>query len=110
MPRKEKSIGDLHVKKLMKNCLNIMFHEYIVMTLEGKIGCGIACGGFRNGGQETTLQNIHTFLLQQNIKVISDGFPYSHAGATIVGEAESDEIGKQTIENLMKNIITMMGS
>lgn len=97
------------MKTIMDRCVLFRPSYQLPLELEGKIGCGIACGAFRNGGQETTLQNIHTFLLQQNIKVISDGFPYSHAGATIVGDVKSDEIGKQTIENLMKNIITMIG-
>ena len=96
------------MKTIMDRCVLFRSSYQHPLELEGKIGCGIACGEFRNGGQETTLQNIHTFLLQQNMKVISDGFPYSHAGATMVGEAKSDEIGKETIENLMKNIIKMM--
>jgi len=81
-----------------------------VPELSGKTGCGIACGGFRNGGQETTLQNIHTFLLQQNIKAISDGFPYSHAGAAIVGNAAEDTLGLETIENMTKNLLKHMNS
>ncbi|MBN1562877.1 MAG: flavodoxin family protein, partial [Anaerolineae bacterium] len=46
-------------------------------ALAGKTGGGIACGGFRNGGQELTLQNIQTFLLQHNMRAISDGSPYA---------------------------------
>lgn len=76
--------------------------------MAGKIGCGIACGGFRNGGQELTLVNIQTFLLQHNMLAISDGPRYSHSGATIVGEAQSDEVGLKTIDNLMYNLTTML--
>jgi multimeric flavodoxin WrbA len=73
--------------------------------LSGKIGAGIACGGFRNGGQELTLQCMHTFFLQQDMSAIADGPRFSHSGATIVGEAEKDEIGLQTVRNLTDKII-----
>ncbi len=72
--------------------------------LSGKIGAGIACGGFRNGGQELTLQNLQTFFLQQDMYAISDGPGFSHSGATIVGRAAEDAIGLRTIENLAKRI------
>jgi multimeric flavodoxin WrbA len=75
--------------------------------LSGKFGAGIACGGFRNGGQELTLQCMHTFFLQQDMFAIADGPRYSHSGATIVGNAVDDEIGLQTIRNLVARIITL---
>ncbi|MFC2138343.1 flavodoxin family protein [Bacteroidota bacterium] len=95
------------MKVLMDRC--VLFRPSYEMELElsGKIGCGIACGGFRNGGQEITLQNIHTFLLQQNMRVINDGFSFSHAGGTIVGEAKEDKLGLQTIDNLVENLKKM---
>ena len=74
------------------------------MEMAGKVGAGIACGAFRNGGQETTLQNIQTYLLQQNMQVINDGFGYSHAGGTIVGTAKDDSLGLRTVENLAHNM------
>ena len=74
------------------------------MEMAGKIGAGIACGAFRNGGQETTLQNIQTYLLQQNMQVINDGSGYSHAGGTIVGLAKDDTLGLRTVENLARNM------
>ena len=78
------------------------------LELAGKVGAGIACAGFRNGGQETTLQNIHTFLLQQNMRVVSDGRGYSHAGGTIMGEAKEDTLGLRTVENLARNMYHML--
>jgi len=94
-------------KALMDRCVLFRPSYERRPRLSGKIGCGIACGGFRNGGQETTLQNIHTFLLQQNFKVINDGFPYSHAGGTVVGETLEDQLGLQTIDRLMDNLREM---
>ena len=76
--------------------------------MSGKVGGGIACAGFRNGGQETTLQNIHTFLLQQNMRVVSDGEGFSHAGGTIAGEAKDDPLGLRTVENLARNMMRML--
>ena len=68
--------------------------------LSGKVGTGIACGGFRNGGQELTLQSMHTFFLQQDMYAIADGPRFSHSGAAIVGRASEDRVGLQTLENL----------
>jgi multimeric flavodoxin WrbA len=92
-------------KTMMDRCVAFRPSYEKGLELDGKIGCGIACGGFRNGGQETTLQNIHTFLLQQAMKAINDGFPYSHAGAAIAGVASEDELGLGTIRNMMENLL-----
>jgi multimeric flavodoxin WrbA len=95
------------VKNMMDRTVLLRNSEKDEYKLTGKIGCGIACGWFRNGGQETTLQNIQTYLLQQNLKVINDGYEYCHAGGTIVGVAKDDELGLKTIRNMMKNILIM---
>ncbi len=78
------------------------------LELAGKTGCAIACGNFRNGGQETTIQNIHTFLLQHNMKVINDGAGFSHTGATIAGDARTDKLGLQTVKNMALNLKKMI--
>jgi multimeric flavodoxin WrbA len=96
------------MKIMMDRCALLRPSYEKEMEASGKIGCGIACGGFRNGGQETTLQNIHTFLLQQNMMVISDGLGYSHAGGTIVGSAADDTLGLRTIDNATRNLIKML--
>jgi len=72
--------------------------------LSGKVGAGIACGGFRNGGQELTLQAMHTYFLQQDIYAIADGPGYSHSGAAIVGRAAEDPVGLRTVENMALRI------
>ena len=76
--------------------------------LSGKIGAGIACGGFRNGGQELTLQCMHTFFLQQDMYAIADGPRFSHSGATIVGKAAEDDIGLQTVRNIADKITRIL--
>jgi multimeric flavodoxin WrbA len=74
--------------------------------MSGKIGGAIACANFRNGGQETTLQNLQTSLLQLNYQVVSDGPHYCHSGGTIFGEASKDIWGLETVNNLANNIGT----
>ncbi len=72
--------------------------------LSGRVGAGIACGGFRNGGQELVLQSIHTYLLQLDMFAIADGPPFSHSGAAITGLAEQDELGMGTVESLARRV------
>lgn len=73
--------------------------------MSGKVGGGIACGAFRNGGQELTLVNMQTFFLQQDMVAVADGPWFSHSGATIVGKASEDSLGLKTVENLVDKII-----
>ncbi len=80
------------------------------MELAGKVEAGIACGGFRNGGQVITLPNILTFLPQPNMRVVIDGRGYSHAGGTIMGEAKEDTLGLRTVGNLARDMFRMLHS
>jgi multimeric flavodoxin WrbA len=77
--------------------------------LSGRIGGGIACGGFRNGGQELTLQAMHTFFLQQDMLAISDGPPLSHGGAALVGDARTDDVGLDTVDFLARRMARALG-
>ncbi|MBN1937052.1 MAG: flavodoxin family protein [Anaerolineae bacterium] len=78
----------------------VLFRTGGRFELSGRVGAGIACGGFRNGGQELTLQAMHTFFLQQDMYAVADGPRYSHSGAAIVGRAGEDAVGLTTVENL----------
>jgi multimeric flavodoxin WrbA len=82
----------------------VLFRTGGRFDLSGKVGAGIACGGFRNGGQELTLQAMHTFFLQQDMYAVADGPGFSHSGAAIVGRAETDQVGLQTVENLARRV------
>jgi multimeric flavodoxin WrbA len=82
----------------------VLFRTRGRFDLSGKVGGGIACGGFRNGGQELTLQAMHTYFLQQDMYAIADGPRFSHSGAAIAGRAETDQVGLQTVENLARRI------
>jgi len=72
--------------------------------MSGRVGAGIACGGFRNGGQELTLQCMHTYFLQQDMYAIADGPRYSHSGAAISGRTTTDEIGLSTVDNVARRL------
>ncbi len=97
------------MKVMMDRCVLFRPSYDQPFELSGKVGCGIACGGFRNGGQETTLQNMQTFFLQQGMAAINDGPPFSHAGGTIVGEAREDAVGLKTIFSMMRNLAAVLG-
>ena len=96
---------------MMTGPMKIMMDRTVVyrtggrFQLSGKVGGGIACGGFRNGGQELTLQCMHTFFLQQDMYVVSDGADFSHSGAAIAGQAAEDSIGLATVKNLSHRIV-----
>lgn len=96
------------LKIMMDRCVALRPNYGGPIELSGKIGGGIACGAFRNGGQEITLQNITTFFLQNNMRAISDGPSYSHSGAAIVGVATKDKLGLETVANLAANISKML--
>ncbi|MEE4194304.1 MAG: flavodoxin family protein [Anaerolineae bacterium] len=76
--------------------------------MSGKVGGGIACGGFRNGGQELTLVNMQTYFLQQDMVAVADGPRFSHSGAAIVGKASEDSLGLKTVENLVDKMINTL--
>ena len=83
---------------------SVLFRTGGDFTLSGKLGAGIACGGFRNGGQELTLQNMQTYFLQQDMHALSDGPRFSHSGAAVVGQASEDVVGLQTVTNLARRM------
>lgn len=92
------------LKTMMDRCIVMRPSYGELLPMSGKIGGAIACANSRNGGQEITLQNIQTFLLQMNMQVIGDGPDYSHSGATIAGQAQDDSWGLETVKNLALNM------
>ena len=96
------------LKTMMDRCVAMRPSYGEQMPMTGKIGGAIACAYSRNGGQETTLQNIQTFMLQKNIQVISDGPAYSHSGGTIYRDAKDDVWGLETVNNLALNMAGML--
>ncbi len=76
--------------------------------LKNKVGGAIAVGGSRNGGQETTIQQIHNFYLIHSMIVVGDSEPTAHYGGTGVGrkaeDCKNDSIGIETARNLGKKV------
>ncbi|MEG3224064.1 MAG: flavodoxin [Methanobacteriales archaeon Met13] len=76
--------------------------------LKDKVGGAISVGGSRNGGQETTINTIHSFFLIHQSIVVGDSAPTAHYGGTGVGAApgdtKQDEVGLETSRNLGKRV------
>jgi multimeric flavodoxin WrbA len=76
--------------------------------LRDKVGGVIAVGGFRNGGQELTIQSVHNAMLVQDMVVVSEGRPTSHYGATLWSGypegIEKDAFGLETARSLGKRV------
>lgn len=77
-------------------------------ALQNKVGGAIAVGGFRNGGQELTIQAIHAAFLSQDMVVVSEGKPTSHFGGTCCsgpkGDLSEDEFGLKTAVSLGRRV------
>jgi multimeric flavodoxin WrbA len=96
------------LKTVMERCVVLRPSYDGPYAMTGKIGAGIACAGFRHGGQELTLQNISTFLMQLHVMAVSDGPGFSHSGAAIAGEARDDAVGLKMAENLARNLAALL--
>jgi multimeric flavodoxin WrbA len=76
--------------------------------LRDKVGGVIAVGGFRNGGQELTIQAVQAAMLVQDMIVVSEGKPTSHYGATLWSGhpegIEKDTFGLETARSLGKRV------
>ncbi len=73
---------------------------------------GIAVGGMRNGGVETTLQTINNHFLSLGSMITSGGF-FAYNGGTVWSNdqkekgAAADEIGMETVRVLARKIAAM---
>jgi multimeric flavodoxin WrbA len=64
------------------------------MKLKNKIGCALSVGGSRNGGQEKTIETIHSWMHIHGMIVVADD---SHFGGIAVRPATEDEVGMNTV-------------
>jgi multimeric flavodoxin WrbA len=69
--------------------------------LKGKVGGAMAVGGSRNGGQEFTIQAIHSWMHIHGMVVVGDA---AHFGGILLKPVESDDIGLETAKNTMDMI------
>lgn len=71
--------------------------------------CGaVATGGFRNGGQETTIHSIYDFFLIQGGIVVGDDRPTAHYGATGVGNTSEDDVAIATCNHLASRMVDVL--
>ena len=71
--------------------------------------CGaISTGGFRNGGQESTIASIHDFFLIQGGIIVGDDMPTGHYGGTGPDDTSKDEVGIVTSINLANRMVDVI--
>lgn len=70
--------------------------------LKDKVAAVIALGATRNGGQELTIQSVHSALHINGMIVVGNN---SHFGGTVHGKFEDDEFGKKTVDGTVKKVI-----
>lgn len=76
-----------------------------------KIGGAIAVGGFRHGGQETTVHAVHAAMLIQDMIIVGDGHNTFHYGGTVWSGhpdgVQQDAFGLQTVANLGRRVAAL---
>jgi len=80
-------------------------------VLKDKVGGAIAVGAARNGGQETTIQQIHNFFFIQGMIVVSDEESMHYGGTGYAKkrkEAEEDKEGLKTSRNLGRHVASVV--
>jgi len=81
--------------------LKALFDRSIVLRrngllLKGKVGGAIAVGGARNGGQEFTIQAIHSWMHIHGMLVVGDR---NHFGGIALKPVDSDDVGVKTVKD-----------
>jgi multimeric flavodoxin WrbA len=71
------------------------------LLLKRKVGGAAAVGGSRNGGQEFTIQAIHSWMHIHGMLVVGDG---AHFGGIAVKPVESDDAGLKTVRDTVNMI------
>jgi len=78
------------------------------MLLSNKVGGAMAVGGMRNGGQELTLEAIHSAMFCQEMVLVGDARPTAHAGASLWNNGKDDisqdEVGLAAAKNLGRRV------
>ena len=88
-------------KAFLDRCVMFRRNGFLFRNMVGGV---IAVGGFRNGGQEAAIQQVHASMLVQDMIIVGDGSPTSHFGGTMwSGQPdgiEGDDAGLPTVQNL----------
>lgn len=78
-----------------------------------KTGMGIALGGDRVGGQEASLQQIHTFYMLNGVVPVSGGFFGANLGATFwtkdtLEDTKQDKEGFRSLKKTIKKFVALL--
>ncbi len=73
--------------------------------LKDKIGAAIAIGRSRNGGQESTIQAIHSWMHIHGMIVVGDN---NHFGGAVVVPFEEDKVGKKTVDDTIGKVCDLL--
>lgn len=87
------------LKTLFDRTLPLRRQGYL---LKGKVGAALAVGGSRNGGQELVVQQIHSWMLLQEMMVVGDRKTAHFGGICVArnnGDVLKDEVGLETVVN-----------
>lgn len=82
-------------------------------VFRNKIGVALTVGGDRNGGQEPTIMEIHSFFLANQMLPVSGGPFGSNLGGTIWSKdlgaagADADEYGLATVRRTVKRAMEL---
>ena len=95
-------------KAFLDRCVMLRRNGFM---LRNKVGGALAVGGFRNGGQELTIQAIQAAMLVQDMVIVADGMPTAHFGGTLwsggEGGVKADEFGLTTARGLGRRVAQM---
>ena len=96
-------------KAFLERCLTLRKDGW---RWSGKAVGALAVGGTRNGGQELTVQGIHTSLMGQDVIIVGTGRPSVRIGATLWNQndsVEGDEFGVGTARDLGRHLAEVTG-
>jgi multimeric flavodoxin WrbA len=73
-----------------------------------RVGGVLAVGGFRNGGQEVTIQAVRAAMMCHDMVCVSDGKDTAHFGGTLFSNPENgvddDTFGLKTAQNVGRRV------
>lgn len=81
------------------------------MLLAGKVGAALAVGGSRNGGQQGVIEQIHQWMLIQQMTVVGDRKTAHFGGICVAhkpGEVKEDKAGGETVINTAENLCDVL--
>jgi len=99
------------LKTVMDRCRAVLAADR--NFFHGKIGMGIAVGGDRVGGQESALQQIHTFYILNGVIPVSGGSFGANLGATFwskdtLAGVKEDEEGLRSLRKTVKRFAQIL--